>query len=273
MSIEHRDLASTQAMLADVLRSATPLVEDDRARALAGTIAAGNERLSPVEQLEIYREQFFLRHLDTLRDDFRSLAHLLGDEPFAQLARTYLEAHPPSSFTLRDLGQAMPQHLMETEPWSQDPLLLDLALVEWAFVDAFDAPEAAPLDLATMQAIPEEAWPNVRLVLAPALQRLALAHRAHDYRLDVRSGGRPERPAPEESYVVVYRGVEVLHVADVDADAYALLDELARGTPLGEACEAAAETSGAPLDTFQAGLGAWFQRWTALGWISRVDLG
>lgn len=266
-------LAAQQAALALVLRRPASLLGDEEAASVATAIAAGNERLSPTQQVDIYREQFFLRHVDVLRDDFRSLAHLLGEDAFGELARAYLAAHPPTSFTLRDLGHAMEPFVMENEPWQNDPLLCDLALAEWAFVEAFDAPEGPALDPRAIASIPEEAWPGVRLVLQPALQRLAMAFPAHEYRSNVRSGASPERPAERASFVVVYRGPEVLHVLDLDADAYALLDELARGSPLGEACEAAAETSGASLETFQSALGGWFQQWTSLGWISRVELG
>ena len=43
-------------------------------------VIAGNDRLTPEEQAEIYREQFWLRHRDVLRDDYPALRHLLGEE-------------------------------------------------------------------------------------------------------------------------------------------------------------------------------------------------
>jgi hypothetical protein len=237
-------------------------------------LVAGNDRLSAAEQLAIYREQYFLRHVDVLREDFRSLHHLLGEADFERLARGYLADHPPRSFTLRDLGHAMAEHVRACAPWSNDPLLFDLARVEWAFVEAFDAADAPPLVLASLASIPEDSWPLVRLVLDPAVQRLALAHPAHTFRLAVRAAEDPARPAPAASYVVVYRGSELdLRGLEVEPDAFALLDELARGAPLGEACEGVAARSGTSLEAFQAQLGAWFQQWTALGWVSRAELG
>jgi hypothetical protein len=263
-------LAAQQGALADVLRRASSVAGDAEAAGIATAIAAGNERLSPAQQVDIYREQYFLRHIDALRHDFGALAHLLGAGRFGELARAYLAAHPPSSFTLRDLGHAVPRFVVEHRPWSDDALLADLARVEWAFVEAFDAPAAPPLDPGDLAAIPEHAWPGVSLVLHPAVRRVALTLPAHEYRLAVRTAGHAERPGKRASYVVVYRGPEALHDLEVDAGAYTLLDELARGTALGEACEAAAAIANAPLEVFQAALGGWFQQWTALGWISRV---
>jgi len=267
------DLACIQAQLADLLRLPLAIASTADASSLAASIATGNARLSPVEQVEIYREQFFLRHVDALREDFRSLEHLLGHERFEDLAREYLGAYPPSSFTLRDLGHGMERFVRTHAPWSDDALLADLVRTEWAFVEAFDAPDAPPLDPAALATVPEDAWPHVRLVFQPAMQRLALGHAAHDYRLAARKDEAPSRPAPSPCWVVVYRGREALQFIDVEPDAYALLDELARGTPLGVACERAATSAGVDAATFEAKLGTWFQEWTTFGWIGRVDVG
>lgn len=263
-------LAAQQSALAQLLRRASPIAGDPEAVSMASEIAAGNPRLSPAQQVDIYREQYLLRHVDALREDFGALAHLLDEDAFYELAFAYLAAHPPSSFTLRDLGRAMTPFVTNQAPWSEDPLLGALTLVEWAFVEAFDALQEPPLDPRALAAIPEDAWPGVRLTFQPAVKRLAMALPAHEYRLAVRAGGRPQRPPPRATFVVVYRGPEDLRCLELDAPAYVLLDELARGTPLGEACEAAAATSGAPLDTLQAALGGWFQQWASLGWISRA---
>ena len=263
-------LAETQTLLAGALRRVSSLKEDPELSRAAERIASGNERLSPVEQVDIYREQFWLRHVDVLRDDFASLRHALGEDAFERLAREYLTACPSSSFTLRDLGEHMVRFLASRAPWSGDPFLAELAKVEWAFVDAFDGKDAPPFDPAMISGRSEDEWPRARIVLHPALQRLTLAWPAHDYRIAARKDEDPARPEPRACNVVVYRGPELLHCLEIDAGASAMLDELARGTPLGEACERAAAASGTDLATFQGKLAGWFSEWTSLGWIRAV---
>ena len=274
------DLAKIQRAVLGVLCGPTSLVRLPEAVALADSLVTGNARQSPAMQLDVYREQFVLRHLDVLRDDFRSLEQVLGEDRFELLALSYLANHPPRSFTLRDLGCDLPRFVAATEPWSSDPLLADLARVEWAFVDAFDAPDAPLLEVASIEAIDEESWPLARIAFVPSLQRLALAHPAQDYRLAVRDAARDAtvlaalpRPAPNPTYVAVFRGPGRLHCVDLEADAFALLEELARGAPLGQACERVAllsSTSPSAPTSFEEKVGAWFQQWTALGWISTV---
>ena len=266
-------LAELQVLLAEALRRVSPLKEDPALAVHADRIAAGNERLSPVEQVDIYREQFWLRHVDVLREDFASIEHALGDDAFDRLAREYLTACPSASFTLRDLGEHMPRFLASRAPWSDDPFLAELAKVEWAFVEAFDAKDAPPFDPATIAGRSEDEWPRARIVLHPALQRLSLAWPAHDYRIAARKDEDPTRPSPRACHVVVYRGPELLHCLEIDGDAAAMLEELARGVPLGEACERAATTSGTELGAFEGKLAGWFSEWTSLGWIRAVDFG
>jgi hypothetical protein len=254
------DLASTQQELADAFRSPTPLTSDVSVAA----IATGNDRLTPAGQLDIYREQFFLRHLDALRDDFGAIRYAIGDDTFDKLGEAYLQAFPPRSFTLRDLGSDLARFVSETAPWASDPLVAELARIEWAFVEAFDAPDVPALDLAAVASIAEDAWSSAQIVLAPTVRRLALDHPVHDFRLAVRRGESPSRPEPSPCWVIVFRGPELLQCLDVERDAFALLEELARGAPLGDACE---RVSGASEEQ----IGAWFQEWTALGLIARVE--
>lgn len=262
-------LADVQRALADAL-----LAERTPDEEAAGSIAAGSERLTPAMQLEIYREQYWLRHRDVLHEDFRSLSHLLGDG-FDALAKAYLQAFPPRSFSLRDLGEQLPRFVSEVSPWSDDALVAELARVEWAFVEAFDAPSAPALELASLAAIEEDAWPSCRVVLQPSLRRLSLLHAAHDYRLAVRRGEAPAKPVPAQArvYVVVFRGPVSLQCLELEPSAHALLDELARGAPLGDACERVASRSGIAESAFEANVAAWFHEWTALGWLSRVERG
>jgi hypothetical protein len=266
-------LAKQQAILSRVLQERPQASAEENE---AASIAAGNDRLSPLEMIEIYRDQYWLRHRDCLREDFASIEHVLtkekGDDAFDALARAYLAKHPSPSFSLRDLGEHMITFLQTTEPWSNDPFLAELAKVEWAFVEAFDGPDAPPFDPKSIEGRGEDEWPNAKLVFHPALKRLTLQTPAHDYRLAARK--EPEnakREAARTCHVVVYRGPELLHILDIDESANAMLDELiVRNLPLGEACERAALSANMDLESFQTKLAGWFSEWTSLGWIRAV---
>ena len=205
-----RDLATIQRDVADAIRG-------------GGEVSEGLAR---------YREQFFLRHVAVLEEDFPEIVSAVGHDAFHDLARRYLAAFPPRSFTLRDLGRSFGMFL-------DDPTLRDLARLGWARVESFDGPDAPPLDPASLAGVPEDAWPNARLVLQPSLQRLVLVH-------------------PERRYFVVFRARQ----SELGDEAYALLDAIANGATLEEACNAVSP----PREE----IAGWFRAWTEAGWISKI---
>jgi hypothetical protein len=268
--------------MARAIQRPAPLVEDvGDLGPMTALAIAGNERLSPVEQLDIYREQFWLRHVGSLREDFPSLVHVLGDDGFEALSRAYLDRHPPTSFTLRDLGDQLAAFVSKTPPWSQEPLLSDIARLEWAFIEAFDAPDAPRLDASALANATEDAWSRARLVFQPPMRRLALRFPVHELRGKVRAGEAAERPQAKDAWVIIYRAglgndstvdPGTLQYIDIDVVAYRLVGKLANGMPLAAACEEVAVEIGVALASdLDARVGAWFQQWTALGWISRID--
>lgn len=254
-----------QASLASMLREPQPIVGQGGPESVAAEIARCNRRLSAIEQIDIYREQFFVRHVESLREDFRAVEHAAGANGFEQIAKAYLAKHPPASFTMRDLGHALASFL------SHDAFLFDVARVEWAFIEAFDAADAAPLDPSTVAAATEDQWPGAKLALHPSLQRLALTYPAHEYRRAVRDGGDADMPAPRESFVVVYRAADGLWFAEIERGAFFMLDEIAAGSELAEACASVARASNVDRDTLESQLARWFQQWTSFGWIATIQ--
>lgn len=275
-------LHDLQKTFAEALVIPTSIAEDARFRGRESAFT-GNDRVSPIGQLDIYREQFWIRHVNCLREDFPLLLALVGDETFESIVADYLAAHPPKKFQLRHLGEDLANFLSTRASESartafggcDDALLADLARLEWAFIDAFDAPDAPPLDPSSIASIPEDAWPNARLVLHPSLQRMRLEFPTHAMR-DAWWADKDRRPierlARAPSCVVVYRHAFLLYTEVMDPLAYDMLDRIARGEALGPAGDALAQSTGRGPE-IEEKIGEWFTRWSALGWISEVSAG
>lgn len=290
-----RSLAEIQAFLGDAFRRSEAFEADDDLAPTIRAVVSGNERLSPVEQAEIYREQFWLRHRDVLRDDFPALRHMLGDDAFDTFARAYLEACPPDSFTLRNLGQRLAEFAASYEGFSPELVgpARDMARFELAFVDVFDGPDVEPVDAETVRSIPPEAWPTAKLSLQPFLTVLELSYPVQRYRTEVRQERiqpaapnaaaeesaskepRAEVPIPprEPTWVALWRGDDLrVHYRPIPAPEAALVARIQAGSPLGQACAEVASTLTAEQQkTFPARLGQWFQGWAKRGWIVAVD--
>jgi putative DNA-binding protein/uncharacterized protein len=271
------DLASLQRSLSDMIRRTSPIAGDDTLALRAETLVVPSAHgMSPADRVDIYREQFWLRHLANLRDDYPTLAWVIGGVvPFDELATGYLLASPPRTWNLQRLGADLPAYVARCATWRDDRLASDAARLDWAFVDAFDAPDAIAFDPTLLSSTPEDAWPTAQIAFHPSLRALDLMHRVHELR-DARDriarGESAPRPPASPTNVIVWRDPGcVLRSTDVDPLAFALLSLLLAGTQLGDACEATARIDGS-ADAAALGprFAAWFRAWTAAGWVSAI---
>lgn len=268
-----RTLIELQHWMADQLRRRHDLHEDPEARAVAQRFFTGNERLSPVEQLEIYREQFWLRHTSSLVEDFPGLGGIIGQSAWQRLVEEYLERHPPTSRSLRDLGEHLPEFVAGCSWIEHRELCVDMARLEWAYIELFDAADARSLAPEKLQAIPEAAWQTARIVLQPALQLLRVSYPVAALRRALQE--RRERtsiPAPAPAHLVLYRAWDrAILDESVSRAAFELLTLLRSGTPLVEACERTVETVPEEAPSIEADLAGWFHDWAERGWVADVE--
>lgn len=269
------DLHELQRWVIGHLRSRTGLPRSEAISAEARDRLTGNDRLSPVEQLEIYREQFWLRHTASLVEDFPGVGGILGQSRWEELVESYLESESPRSWTLRELGRRFPQHVEQAHGLPQHALCRDMARLEWCFIELFDAADHPGLDFEKVSRLPAGTLETGQIVLNPALALLAVGYPVADLRqrlLAARSSGAVVPiPDPEAQQLVLYRADDRrLYHRPVGPEAFALLDALGRGLSLVAACEHALEQAPAHAERLQRNVGTWFQQWAKRGWIVDV---
>lgn len=211
---------------------------------------APGERLTPTDRIGVYAGMYRWRLIDALREDYPKLASALGPDAFADMVGDYVTAHPSRNPSLRHLGGGLADFLCGRDV---PGYLADLARLEWARVEAFDAPDALPLSLADLRDVPAESWGALRFRLAPWVGRVYSAWRVHDLW---------DEPAvvPEHGPTVlrVWRqGFRVYHAAVADDEA-AALDLVETGCSFADIC-----TSGADDDPEAAAAraGSLLARW------------
>lgn len=267
-------LERIQRILGDAFRQFDPIEEREDLAGDVASIVSGNERLSPLQQAEIYRGQFWLRHRDSLYEDYPGLLYLLGEEKFEQFLRDYLIACPPDSWTLRDLGNHIAEFAQTYEGFPEERAVIarDMTAFELAFIDIWDGENVEAIDVERVQAIPPEKWVSAKIVFHPLLTLLTLSHPVHDVRTKVRADEEPNIDEIETAptYVALWRGAdERVHYRAISAPQHALVQSLRSGDTLGIACDTAAATTedAAQLATQ---LQSWFQGWAKRGWIIDV---
>ena len=213
-----------------------------------------SEHLDPAQRLDVYRNMYFLRLLEVLREDYPQLATLLGDDAFAELARVYLSAHPSRHPSVRHVGDALPGFLATSAPGDLPPFAADLARLEAARRDVFDAPDATPLTASDLAALDPDRVAELPLELVPACITLVVAWPVHEVWKDPSAA-----PAPKRTALRVWReGFKVFHAAIDDAEEAALA-RLANGATFATVCELFAQRTS--LEEAAREAGALLARW------------
>ena len=267
-------LTRLQLELAAFLRQRTALENDAVASAWAARALTGSARLSPVEQLEVYREQYWLRHTSSLVEDFPGLSGILGQRNWERLVEGYLERHPPAQFSLRDLGAHLPAYVAEQTWLEQHELCSNMATLEWAYVECFDAPDTEPLSALELQQIAPDAWARATCLLNPALRLLRVSYPVAELRRALKrtavEGGTVSYPDKTPQNLVVYRRERDLDVASLANGAFDLLDAFARGVPLIEAVEAVVAAGHVTPSELGPWLTPLLRDFAANAWVTRV---
>lgn len=266
-------LSELQLRMACALRERRALPSDPEWAAFASEHLTGSARLSPVEQLEIYREQFWLRHTSSLVEDFPGVSGILGQTDWEKLAERYLTEVMPVSYTLRDLGAELPS-VIERATWlPHQALCLDMARLELAYIEVFDAPDLPPLAPERLAAIPEESLGDARLAIAPSVRLLEVKYPVADLRRRLRAEDDEPVAIPDAApqRLVIYRRDRRLWDMPVSAVAFDLLRHLAAGKSLGAAAELVVTSAEAESELTRS-IGSWLAEWTGKGLISDVRL-
>ena len=213
--------------------------EDPDGVPLLGWIRAPDEAAA-IGRLDVYAEMYFFRLLDVLRADYPKLTAAIGDDAMHNLATDYLLAHPSDNPSLRHLGRHLPAFLRAHPRGVDRPVLVDLADLEWARVEAFDVPDEAVLERAAVAAIAPEDWPAHRFRAVRSVGLLRLAYPAHEAWAALDSGSGLPEGGPRPTDVIVWRsGWKVLHRPAAAGESVAL-GALLAGAPFAAVCEAVA---------------------------------
>jgi len=199
---------------------------------------------------------------DVLREDFPRVATLLGPERFEDVVSGYLEVFPSKQPSVRHLGRALAEFLRRREDIPK--CLADLAQLEWARVEVFDAPDAESATISDFVSVPPDAWPALRFSTIPALQTLRAQYPVHQ----LWSGDESLDVAAANTSIRVWRANDcrVFH-APMDERESAALRKMISGEPFAAICETFADLPAAEAAEEATALLA---RWIEDGIIRRV---
>ncbi len=247
-----------------------PRAQAEIPRAEVESVILPSATLTAGERVGVYHGMYLLRMEEALAGDYPGLKHVLGDDGFFALVRGYVQEHPSRHFSLNRLGDHLPGYVARAEGVRRRGFCADLARLELALTQVFDAAETAPITGDEIEALPPAEWEAARLVPIAAVRLLSLRYPVAAYLDSLKADSHRHPPARrKDSWVAVYRHGYSVWRLPLTRAAHGLLADLVGGRPLGRAVEAALQRRPRPRadDLF-----GWFRSWVAGGIFARVDL-
>jgi hypothetical protein len=194
-------------------------------------------------RLGIYRNAYRVRLIDALGDTYPVLHALLGDEVFAALGEEFVTAHPSVHRSIRWYGAELSDFVGQCPPYAEQPILAELALLEWTLAEVFDAADAEPIPRAAFSAVDASAWSELKFEFHPSLRRLCLRWNTTAVWQAMSHAQAPPDPVCAEHPVpwLLWRQDLQNYFRSMTADEAAALDLVRSGGNFGKICEALAE--------------------------------
>ncbi len=195
--------------------------------------------LRAADRLAIYRNAYQVRLIDALNDTYPVLHGLLGDEMWVTLGETYVAAYPSRYRSIRWYGGELADFLRRNAPFSDEPILAEIASLEWTLADVFDARDAQALTRAELSAIEPQQWSALRFEFHPSLRRLELCWNTAAVWKAMSQDETPPRPERADAPApwVLWRQKLQNYFRSMTAAESAALDAALRGSSFGEICE------------------------------------
>jgi len=222
--------------------------------------------------LNVYRNAYVLRLIDFLSHDYEKLYAYMGDGQFAQMARDFIAANPSATPNARWFGAGLPSFLRDNNPYRDIPVLADLADLERALNDAFDAEDAVVLGLVDLKAVVPDAWPMLVFAPHPATRRLDLSTNAPDIWTALHKDETPPQPRTpgETNQLIVYRSDGMAAFRPLSSDEAMMWDEAAKCVRFSILCEMLSIYGGE--ENAAARAASYLQGWINTGLLTSVEV-
>lgn len=232
----------------------------------------GRGQLGGEERIDIYAQMYYARLVEVIEGDFPRVASILGCERIHDVVSAYLARYPSTSPSLRHLGRFFPAFLRDYAATANLPFLSDVATLEWARLDVFDATDAEPLRIEHLQTIAPDAWPTLKLQVIPAFQLMQSVWPVHEiWKVTEENTLNPKDIAPAETVLRVWRREFMVYHTKIDNVEQLALASIIAGEPFASVC-AALEAQMSEEEAAST-IGSLLLRWIEDGVLARFPSG
>ncbi|MEH6393874.1 DNA-binding domain-containing protein [Pseudoalteromonas sp.] len=228
---------------------------------------ASHGQLATSQRLAIYQNAYKLRLRAAIEQDHAQLGIYLGDELFDKMVAEYLVQYPSNYTSLRFFADDLPHYLRNNSPFSEHPILADIAQFERLLLTAFDAQEHPLLTVDELESLTVEQWSSLRLALHPSVQLTHFNSRAVESWQAIKDKQLPPEPNSDSTrYWVVARDCERrTQFINVDLLEYRLLTLLRQQVNFVQLCQSC--ITDIPSEQITGFLINLINQWLERGWL------
>lgn len=197
------------------------------------------------ERLKIYVDAYRLRHASFVANDYPILREVMGDESFERLALGFIAHHPSQEVNARWYAQRLPEFMAQESQSNLSPADADLARLERAIADAFDAADALVVPPASLLEFDPESAHYLTFRLHPSVSLLTLQRGTRDNFLAASTGSGLTACGEGEEFVLVWRREQNCFHRAVDQAENRALASAIKGDSFGVICAALDQDDGA----------------------------
>lgn len=188
-------------------------------------------------RLNIYRNAYTARLRETIETDHELLGFYLGDDLFEEMVQGYIRSAPSQTTSLRDYSDRLPNYLATQSPFSDHPIISEIATFERLLLVAFDALDTGRLTLETLSAIPPAQWPDMRFTFHPSLQKLNTHWNSVESWQALKTKSTPSPARAEKSTWLIWRNRDMLtEFESISEEERELLLRALAGDSFGDLC-------------------------------------
>jgi hypothetical protein len=221
-----RFLEATMLQLHEIQRAFADALINGNHQAMTGAILT---EASALRHVALYRRLIRTNYTQVLAVTYPVLRRFVGPRYFDLLARGYLKKYSSTSGDLFSYGKHLPVLLLALQV---PRLLVELARLEWACHEVYQAADSLPLSQGRFDAIASADPSRVVLGLSPGVRLLRLSPLVHRVWLALQPNAQANlvadlSPQDEETGVVVIRAEGSIHVTALAVLDYRLVEAMA----------------------------------------------
>lgn len=198
-----------------------------------------DKRIDINVRLGIYYDAYRLRLRDICKEDFDKTATLLGDEKFDQALYDYLDKNPSTHFSVRYFAKDFADYLANTKPWSDFPVLSEMARFEWYVAHTLDAGDGNIVTQESLSSLTPEDWPQLTLKLHPSVISHVFQYDTPKLWQDIDNNEPPRQPTKLEEgvrWIFNRKGIKSLYRSCNIAENM-IFEAIMAGNNFSEICE------------------------------------